>query len=256
MSLLNDLGLGTFFNEKFLSVDIENVSTDVGPHQQGFMHVQGDAGFTVLADTPQDLEGGSIDLTTDNTDEDVVMINTQAFLQIVRNSGNKVWFETRVQISDITADYSFFAGLIEEDALNITDSPCVDEGVTPSDHDQVGFVVLSGDPNGVSAVSKEATVTTITHATTLANDVRYVAGGGTTADWPTNAVYKKLGMRFDGQTTMEWYLDGILVFSYPIATTLFPDDILMGVALCLKDHTGAGISFKVDWVAAAYQKRT
>lgn len=251
MSLLNDLGLGYFIHEQFHAV--EQSDGLVGPCKQGDFQVEGDAAFVVANTLPVDLEGGRIDIETDGDDEDGAILFAQAMAQIVPNSGQKVWLEAMVALG-AAADQGFFVGFAEEDGLDV--DIVADEGVAPGTESQIGFVVLSGDTTAVDAIYQLDGDTHVTVLADVSNSTPFTNAGGTAADFPVADVYHKFGMRFDGRDQLQYFFDGHRVATVTIDTTIFPNGVLMGPAMAIKNHSGAAVSMNAQFFAAAYQKRT
>lgn len=252
MSLLNDLGLGTFVFNDFTGVDsgYAATATAVG---MGQFQLEGDAAFVVSNVLPVDIEGGRMDVETDGDDEDAFILFAQAFAQIVPNSGRKVWFEARVHLGAAT-DQGMFLGFAEEDGLDV--DIVADEGVAPGTESQFGFAVLSGDQGAIDAIYQLDGGTAVKPLADVTQSTPYTDAGGTAANFPVADVYHKFGLRFDGKESLEYYADGFLVATLTIDTTVFPNGVLMGPAWALKTHTAAAVSGNISFIAAAYQKYT
>ena len=83
-------------------------------------------------------------------------------------------------------------------------------------------------------------------------DVRANAAAGTTND----DVYMKLGFKFDGKSTVTFYVNGTAC-----STTLDVDDLTsnklddaLGIVIGIKDDVGGTDDLQIDWVRFACDK--
>ena len=237
--LLNEAGLGYYIHEDFLATPLVNTTITaalLSRLQVAKFAIDGDDDTVLTQKTGE--QGGYLDLETDGDDNDAVAIFTEPFAEIVLNSGNKVWFEVRLEAGAV-ADQGIFVGLVEKAGLSR--DVVADNGTALIGESLIGFQVLSSDTDGIDAVMKLDAGTAVKMddlVSALAADTEL-----------------KLGFKFDGKESIEIYLAGAKVSTYSITASTFPDNVKMGVIVCLKTGTAAAVSIAVDWVRAAYQVR-
>lgn len=205
------------------------------------------AGTNADIDNVADVVNGQIVLNGSGADNDSCTILKNDMYLLTKNSGKRFWFETSVKPSaaGTADDYAMFVGLIE--SVGATAEMIADAGASIIDEDFVGFAAL-------------------TNATTI-QDWDAVINIGGSANFPVTVEadagtigtsYIKLGMKFDGQQTVSFYVDGALVDTYDI-DNLDSDTMSheFTVALGIKDCEGDGtLGMYVDWVRFAYDKVT
>lgn len=193
-----------------------------------------------------DTEGWEIDTTTTGTLTDVAAeggaiifdsagsttaddgINAQlTSCRFLPAAGKTIWFEARVKMNDATDQY--FVGLCA------TDTSLIAAGAVDDASDKCGFFH--------HAASTDNKISSIT-ARTTADDA--------TADVGDNAdgVYTTLGFRISGLTSVEFYVNGVLVETGVTAANI------PNAAICLSfcsqiEGTGADAELTVDWVKIA-----
>lgn len=229
---LNQSGEGYFFHAEFLGVPV--AAAALPSMTVDGMNFDGDTDtvFTRLGTL-----GGVIDIETDGDDNDAAAIFTSPCVKIVPNSGNKVWVEARVELGEL-ADQGFFFGLVENDGLS-RDVVADDAGALVG-KSLVGFQVLADDTDGLDIVYKRNAGSAVQVGTTKA-----IAA----------AQARKLGLRFDGARTIEFFVDGVKTDALTINNT-FPSNVAFGVIACLKTGTGAARSFAADFVRVAGMGRS
>ena len=171
---------------------------------------------------------------------------------IKKDSGLRLWFETRLKMDDTSADVIFICGL-GEDALMTADA-VPNDGATRNnitDYDFIGFhtdndATNQGDMETCYHQDGDGGALTAVQATVRA------FGTSTTYD----DTYMKLGLRFDGKSTVTFYLDGAA-----LGTTLDVDDLTgnklddaLGIFIGIKDLAGGADDLKIDWIRYAHEK--
>lgn len=225
-------GTGYFIHEEFLGMALDGTDkTGFGGNLSLLT-----TGTTVLTRKAGKL-GGYLNMATGGSDNDAAVLISGQMASIVLNSGNKVWFEVRMQAG--VADKGIFLGLIEE--AGQTEGAVADNGVTLIGESLIGFQVSSGATSTIDAVMKLDAGTV----------VKMKAAAGTlVADTEI-----KLGFKFDGKKHIEIYVDGAKVSSYEISSATFPVGVKMGLVLAVKTGTATTNDLVLDWVRAAYQPR-
>lgn len=148
-------------------------------------------------------------------------------------AGRKIAFEARVKMNDATDQY--FIGLAA------TDTTLIAAGVLDDVSDKVGFYhEAASTDNKISCVT----------ARTNADDK--------TADVATNtdATYMTVGFVIDGITTVNFYVNGVLVESGALTANV--PNAAMCLSVCAQvEATGADAEMDIDWVRIAqYGART
>ena len=206
-----------------------------------------------IADTS--TEKGLIQLAIDGN-----AANDEAVLQWGRGLGapflladNDLVFETRLNVSAITAAKWSWAVGLGEVSMGATDGLFVDTTGALADKNFLGFCHLQAECAAV--------------------DDSYKADGQTFQDGATktklNALatmeantYVKLGFRYKAvPKTVEFFVNGVLAGTGAVPARLtaaeidaatFPDDVLLAPIIGIKDIAGnAALNMKVDWIACA-----
>jgi hypothetical protein len=246
--LLNDLGLGYFAHEDFLAGAVSATTTGIQTIGGGKLTFVGDTD-TVTAQKAAE-EGGYLDIETDGDDNDGFALITEPLGKIVRNSGNKFWFEVRLELGAV-ADQGLFLGLVEEagatqDVLsdNIASNGVIGESL-------VGFLVDNGDTNAADAVYKKdaGTIVNVLNDVTNATAIPLADRASLVADTEV-----KLGLRFDGRDKLHFYANGVKVASQEVDST-FDQAKAYCVIVAGKTGTAAAVSFAFDWIRYGYQSR-
>lgn len=255
-TILNDKGLGVFFHEDFQANYAITTTTDSAPIGQGVLSYKGDTdtSITSVADTPT----GIVDIETNTTAADAGALVSNAFAKIVKNSGNKLWFEARVAPGDVDDDMGTFIGLVEEDGADedvIADDPADNDAT--ADVTLIGFFQSNNDPDAYDILNKKDTgdatvvLNDSTNATGIPSDDRASLVDGVGA---TGVGFHKLGIRFDGRTTLQFFVDGYKVAEKTVDSTVDQSNRLAGI-VAVKTGDGAAEKIFVDWVRMAYQER-
>lgn len=252
MQLLNDLGLGSYS-----AYDGHGASTGVQA-STSISAVVGDFEVTADADTvfsnilPVDEHSGRVDIETDGDDNDAWQVHTGVGIGLVLNSGNKVWFEARVA-AGAAADQGLFMGLIEEDGIP---DAIQDAAVLMAAQSFFGFFAKSSVTAEIDAVAKLDGGTIINVVNNVTASTAFTDAGGTSHVFPASDVYTKFGLRFDGRTTLEYYVNGYLVNSLTLVNGTHADGVEMAPMIALKTGTAAAQSANISFVRYAYQERT
>jgi len=245
--LQRKIGYGYFLD--FLSIEDDGTITSVATRIYDGVNCQvwGDAAGTVLP--VADELGGVIALFSTNDNQQVsIQVGSAGIasfgppFQITQNAG-KMWFECRLKTNTITtSEQGFFVGL----AADITQSAILPLTATAA----------IGDINCVGFHKPEANTT--------AFDTSYKADGVTAVEVNSDVgtlvadTYVKLGMRFDGASTLRFYIDGVEQAStktIPDATgTDFPADVQMTPIISCIAGTNNDQQLEVDWISC-YQLR-
>lgn len=210
-------GLGiTYFND---FIGTENLVT-----AEGWVITAVNSGTLSLVAS----EGG--ELKADSNGHDAADDGVQAQLlncRFLPAAGKTIWFEARVKMNDATDQY--FVGLAA------TDTTLIASGVIDDASDKCGFFH--------HAASTDDKISSIT-ARTSADDA--------TADVAANvdATYTTLGFRISGLTSVEFYVNGVLVETGVTAANI------PNAAMCLSlvsqtEATDADAELSVDWVKIA-----
>lgn len=194
---------------------------------------------------------GVLHVETDGDDNDAIALFAAPFGKITRNSGQKLWFEAYVALGSAAADSGVFFGLAELAAMSrdlVADNAAAGAVIGES---LVGFLVDNGDLDAVDFVYKKDAGTIVIVKSDITNAAAITSAGGTTASIVAN-VFVKLGLRFDGRTKLQAFVNGYLVATQDIDTT-FDQAKQLGAILTVKTGTAAAVDVKVDWVRYAFQ---
>lgn len=255
--LLIDKALGHFAHEDFQANYAISTPTDSAPVGNGSFSYKGDTDTSInsVADTPS----GIVDIETDTTAADAGALVTNAFGKIVRNSGNKLWFEARVAPGDVDADMGTFIGVVEEDQADedvIADDPATN--ASTADVTLIGYFQNNADPDAYNLLVKNDTDTAeevksdVTNATGIPEGNRTSLVDGVGA---TGVGFHKLGFVFDGRETIRFYVDGYKVAEKEVDSTVDQSNRLAAI-VAVKTGDAAAEKLFVDWVRYAYQERS
>jgi len=173
-----------------------------------------------------------------------------------KNSNKRLWFEASIKVLDGDADTSIICGLGEAELMAadaIANDPTSYPTSALADFDFIGFMAGTDGTNmgGIDTVyhqDGDSGTVTVVQADVVVNTA------GTTTN---NDVYKKLGFKFDGQSTVTFYVDGTAC-----TTTLDLDDLTgdkiddaLGIIIGIKDDVGTAVDdMQIDWVRFACDK--
>lgn len=230
-------GTGFFVHEDFLG-GVRSATTTAATAIAPAFGFAGDTD-TVTANKSGEL-GGYLDIETDGDDNDGASIFTQPIVQFVKDSGNKVWFEARLELGAV-ADQGIFVGLVE--SAGFSQDVIADNAGALIGESLIGFQILADDQDAVDAVFKldagtAVEMKSVMNSSALAADTEF-----------------KVGLRFDGAETVDVFFDGVKVASTTISTSTFPVGVSMGAIAAIKTGTGAAVSVAIDWIRIAHQTR-
>lgn len=165
--------------------------------------------------------GGALLITNDAADNDSDELQQTEEIWGLQ-AGKKMWYETRIKVSDATQSDLFLG-------LAITDTTIID-GTT----DSVGFRKDDGDAN-IDVVSEKNSTETLTDSGKDLVDDTYV----------------KLGMYWDGVSTVEFYVDRNKVASH---TTNNPDDENLTITMAIQNGEAVAKTMTVDYIYVCQQR--
>jgi hypothetical protein len=203
-----------------------------------------------------DEANGVINISGSGSADDEAYLTSNLLVNetIKKNSGKRLWFETSIKLEDVDADASIIVGLGESALLAadaIADDPTSYPTTATADYDFIGFMAGTDGSNmgGIDAVyGQDGDSGTVT---VVKADVASVSGGELADD-----TYVKLGMVFDGKSTVTFYVNGVAS-----TTTLDVDDLTsdklddaLGIIIGIKDDVGGTDDLKIDWVRFGAEK--
>jgi len=242
-------GTGYFIHADFLGAPL--VTSTITSALLGRLSVA--PGFSIDGDddtviTMKTAElGGYIDLETDGDDNDAVAIFTEPFGRVEIGSGKKLWLEARFEIGAV-ADQGLFFGLVED--AGASRDVVADNAGALIGESLIGFQILADDTNGVDAVFKLNAGTAVEMRSDITN---LNTPAALTAFAVAADTEFKLGLKFDGDESIELYVNGVKVFVYTITPATFPVNVNMGAIFALKTGSAAAQSVAIDWIRGAYQ---
>lgn len=248
---LNDEAQGYFVHEDFLGIGAAADKSGVGQ----FTIIS--TGTTVLTQkVGVSLLGGFLNVATGTSDNDSSVLYLAPFASIVLNSGNKVWFETRMEQGALD-DRGFFFGMVEQAGqlgTLIADNPSNAAQSGLIGESLVGFVSqqVASAASKVDIVYKLDAGAAVTILADATNAAAITSQGGTVGNLVA-ATPIKLGFRFDGGTGIDFFVNGRKVINHQINPALFPKGVPMGPALSVKTGTAATKGMALDWARAAHR---
>lgn len=252
-TLLQDLGLGYFAHEEFRG-NIEVASfADATVFGSGTLDVDADTG--ALAPVTG-VAGGVAKFTTGASDNDAIALFGPPLGAIVRNSGNPMWFETRIQAVTLF-DGGIFVGLGGESSIVrdvIADNPSTSAVAALLAQTLIGFVTVESSSaiktlNIVYSKGSGTPVTVLTDA--LASSAIPTAAVLAL----TAATFVKLGIRFDGGKFLYFYVNGYQVARVEVDSTV-DQTSLMTAVINVKTGTAVAKAIALDWARYAFQSRS
>jgi hypothetical protein len=196
-------------------------------------------------------EGGYQDIETDGDDNDAFAIFTEPFCKLVKNSGNRVWLEARLEIGDADGDQGFLFGLGEEacQSRDVIADDCGDL-ITET---LVGYRILTGeDAIDLVAQKDDSAESVILSDVTNQDALDDALGSGSKAALADDTEMK-LAIYFDGTETLRFYVNGVEVATDTLDSTYYDPDKSLCMVCALKTGTGAAESIAIDWIAGAYE---
>ena len=199
-------------------------------------YVAGDWTVTRVGTTPTEaLTDGSfgellLTVSAADNDSDQLQKKGESFLPV---NGKKMWFKTRLKISDATQS-DFLIGLAVTDTtlLGATDG----DGVT----DGIFFAKEDGDTNLDFHVQKDATTGQLSTAafSTIGTD------------------YVTLGWEFDGKRYFKVYKDDVHITTVDITTTFatYMPDTELTVSFAIQNGEAVAKTMTIDYIYAAIER--
>lgn len=250
-TILNDLGLGHFIHQDFRGCPTGTLAAALDVSMITF---GGDLALSADTDTVLTQKagevGGYLDIETDADDNDAAALFTEPLGTITRNSGKKLWFEARFEIGDITGDYGFFVGLVEEAGASL-DVVANNAGALIGES-LVGARILTADPDGLDIVYKLDAGSEVVVLEDATNSTALAAADRASVADDTEI---KFGMRFDGRETLRFYINGVQVATQDVDST-FEQSKNFCAIIGMKTGTTAAESFAVDWIRVGVQDKS
>lgn len=245
---LNEQGNGVYAFEDFLAEIAQTTTVDSLAVGSGVLAYKGNVD-TEIASVADHLYG-AIYMETDTTAGDAGALVSRVFGKIVKNSGNRLWFEARVAPGDVDDDMGTFIGLVEEDGADETviDANPADNDAT-ADVTLIGFYQNNGDPDAYDVLVKNDT----DDAVVAVDDATNASALGDDGASLTDNTFWKLGIRFDGRETIHFYVNGVEVGKYVVDSTVDQTNELAAI-VAVRTGDGAAELLKVDWVRYAYHE--
>lgn len=250
-TLLNDLGLGVFAHEDFLAEQSNATPADGSLVGTGVLAFKGDTDTSI--GPVADHRYGAIELETDSTAGDAGALVSRVFGRIVRNSGQKLWFEAYVAPGDVDDDMGTFVGLVEEDGADhdiIADDPATNASLATES--LIGYFQNNADADAYNAVYRKddgdvvEVLDDVTNATAIDSDDRASL---------TDLGYVKLGIRFGGRDKLEFYVNGVKVAEQDVDSTIDQSADVAAI-VALKTGDAAAEKLQCGWVRYAFQERS
>lgn len=257
-TLLQDKGLGYFIHQDFLGDYATPAATTTAP---GLETITG-TGTSVFGNATSATFGPNVlSMATGGTDNNNTGLVGEEFGQIVRNSGNKFWFETRFALNTL-GDAAFFIGLSTRAGANTATTGII--AADPSNSAVAGLtaVTLIGfvSQQVASAIAKANAVyakgsgTPVTVLADVTNATAITAAGGLVANIVAQT-FVKFGIRFDGYKHLYFYVNGYKVAGVEVDATFDQTSYYVPV-VAVKTGTGSAVTSEVDFVRAAFQARS
>jgi hypothetical protein len=175
--------------------------------------------------------GGTVVLTSAaTTDNDGAAILAGVAL-VARQAGKRLWFETRIKVSDIDSD--LFVGLAEVIATN-------PEDVLGATIHKIGIAVQSDNDGGLGLLMAMQSDGVTNSITTLAKNMA--------AD-----TYKTLGFYYDG-TTISFYVDRVLVLSSQAPAPASVTDVMAPTIMHLSGNNGGTDTLTCDYIMCVAER--
>lgn len=244
---LNEEGTGVFVDTTFIAPFADTLALgEQRPVLDGVLAIDCDDD-TVFSAKASEVNGYQ-DIETDGDDNDAATLFTRPFAKIVRRSGNRVWFEVRLELGAV-ADQGVFAGLAEEAALSR--DLIADNAGALIGESYVGFRVLADDTDAFDAAYKKDAGTEVEVLADVTNATAIDSGDRAAVAANTEV---KLGFYFNGREDLKFYVNGVHVATQDVDDTLDQSKFL-GLAVSIKTGTAAAQSIAIDWVRAAYESK-
>ena len=210
----------------------------------------------------------TVNAATGATDNNALAIFTSALAKVVKNGGNKLWFEAEIALAAIT-DQAVFLGLAEEAALDrdvVADNPSNSAQAGLDTESVIGFVSQqnSSSTDKFDAVYRKASNSVVDVLTDVGNASAFDPGTATgvaldrdqvTATKPgdlTADEFVKFGLRFDGRTKLHWYVNGLKVAEQEVDSTVDQSKEYGGI-VAIKTGAASARTLRYKFIRAAAQ---
>ncbi len=232
----NELAAGAafyYFNDfHALPVEGEDAVMDV---------TDGGAGTASIARVNTEL-GGVLKLNVTNSDNTEVWWTPGVPVCNINAGNGKMVFEACFQVSSITDDAAGFAvGLVDilaaGDTVLQTDD---DAAIVLAAVDFVGFNVLQADGDVLRAIHKDGGT-----AETAANSAAHTM---------VAATWMKVGLYFDGNSAVQFFVNDTLKGTVQYNATNFPENKALTIVLGVKTGGATAIYMNPDWVKCVQMK--
>lgn len=232
-TLLNDKGLGFFVSRRFAgdTPTLPGVPTD------------SDASSTFTYNTGA-LGNRTLDVTVSGTDNNAASMFSRPLGKIVKDSGNKLWFEADVALAAI-ADQGVFVGVAELAALDR--DVIADAATTVGTESVIGFLCAADDTDAFDAVYRKNADTVVEVLPDATNSQLLDSPGAVAA-----LAFHKFGVYFDGRDRVRFYVDGVNVYTAVLDDT-FDQSKEYGAILSVKTGANASRTIHTRFFQAAYQ---
>lgn len=253
-SLLNDLSIGAYAASDF-------VGTPADPAFNAL-----NTGTTVISSADPATYGPTVvKAATGGSDNNSYVWSSNGLGRIQFQSGLKFWFETRFAPGALN-DSAFFFGLVTAPGLTATliaDNPSNSAQCVIAAVSHIGFasVQAASALATVNAVYAKGSATEVVAFTNVTNSAALLAAASaqnssfvnTQANLVANS-FRKYGIRFDGISTISFYVDGVLIGQQAVDTTV-DQAVYYALALQTKTGTAAATTNYVDFLKAGAELR-
>ncbi len=246
IAFLKDPGKGIHLFEDFIGNIVDLAAA--GQFGQLAVVETGDGVACTLDTAAHTNEHGVAKLVpTGSSQYDEAWFVSEVMYHLQMENRKKMWFETRIKLPAVADDMSLLAGL--GDATVLAGSSVIQAATTPTtivNRDFVGFVAFTDGTkiHDIDAIYSEVGDGAVTQVKNAAF---------AQASW-VNDTYVKLGLRFDGVKTLDYFINGVLVGSLDVddfatvtANELTPLGLIVG---CVANDTSAP-HLDVDWIRFA-----
>ena len=170
----------------------------------------------------------------DNDEGSIQACNGTSNLFCIDKGRGRAWFETIVRVQDVD-QVSYFVGICDQ-AAAAADFMTDDTGAIASDEDLIGFRTLVATPTELDAICQTASATLVEP-----NDNCATLAASTTTGW------RRLGITFNGDKTVTYWVDGVNVGTADCEAAGFPDGVAMAPFWALKASVAEEKIMDVGW---------
>lgn len=287
-TIINDRGLGVYVDYSPRGLAATPAATTTAPGIEVFSG----AGTAVIDYASSGTYGqNNLSMATGATDNNNTAIHGEEVGRIIRNSGQKFWFEARVAAAAL-GDTAFFVGLATRAGARtattglITNDPSNSAGADIVAVTNIGFLTAQSS-SAIATVDAVYAKTTGSPVTVLANVTNATAlqayqaiqnaanpgsvitqAAGVTAQTSNPigegisiaygnlvaASFRKFGIKFDGRTSLDFYVDGVQVASQEVDSTIDQTSYLVPV-IAAKNGASTALTMIATFMRAAWQAR-